>query len=110
TKKKVAFGERQPRPRLRVKIFHFAAGDFLVEPAQTFFRNRKIAAFREGQDSFEAPEIERLWIDRQGAVHNPIRRLEVSYHLIIEKQILERPGILWVEAGRFFEVGSRLLP
>src|SRR4029453_2077228 len=71
---------------------------------------REIAAFRKGQRSFESPEIERLRIDRQGEVHNPIRGLEVSCHLIIEKQILERPGILWVEADRFFEVGGGLLP
>ena len=69
----------------------------------------KVPFLRNLQLRLDRPEAERIRIQLEGAVDGLVGRVEIAQHLIIERQVLQGPGIVRIQARRLSR-GWRSIP
>ena len=81
-----------------------------LELVDNFFRHLKVTFLFDCEFRLETQSVEVVWVHREHFINCLIRGVEVAQHFVIDRQILQRPGVFWIEADRLFQTRVRFIP
>src|SRR5215467_14352895 len=88
----------------------FVAHRKLFRFFQKLLPDAEVAFLADGELGFDTPQTDPLRIYLEGAVDRLIGSIEIPQHLIIESEILQRPGVFRIQTGCLLKICGGLGP